>query len=500
MRPYPGQSPFEKLGIHLEWSKPLVIIVTLFVGIIILSGLVPAPTSYDWKEDEKIAKSAKEKAEIMKMDRRGKARTVQILVLGDIGRSPRMQYHALSVAKHGSVVHLIGYCESPLHPDLIGNPRVTVYPISSPPGFLKRLPFILGGPLKVLLQLASIARILFWASPACQYLLVQNPPSIPTLFLAEMVTQIRSTRVIVDWHNYGWSILANTKGPNHPFIPLAQSHEAIFGKGFNHFWNHHKIHLTVTEAMRKDLQNKPYNIPAAQIRTLHDRPAEIFQPLTSPSQRETFLTTLPQTKEIANTILSGQTKLIVSSTSWTPDEDFSLLLDALVTYAQKASTPIMAIITGKGPQKSLYESRINDLVKSGQLPNIRILTAWLSIEDYASLLACADLGICLHKSTSGVDLPMKVVDMFGSGLPVAAYSGYESFDELVKEGVNGCGFETADELAAILSRLFGTPRGEEELEVLRRGARKESELRWDEEWGRVLGEELGIQIQLACDL
>jgi beta-1,4-mannosyltransferase len=36
-------------------------------------------------------------------------RTVQIVVLGDIGRSPRMQYHALSIAKHGGRVFLIGY-------------------------------------------------------------------------------------------------------------------------------------------------------------------------------------------------------------------------------------------------------------------------------------------------------------------------------------------------------------------------------------------------------
>jgi hypothetical protein len=35
--------------------------------------------------------------------------TVQIVVLGDIGRSPRMQYHALSLAKHGGIVQLIGY-------------------------------------------------------------------------------------------------------------------------------------------------------------------------------------------------------------------------------------------------------------------------------------------------------------------------------------------------------------------------------------------------------
>lgn len=40
---------------------------------------------------------------------RGDDVSVQVLVLGDIGRSPRMQYHALSIAKHGGHVQVIGY-------------------------------------------------------------------------------------------------------------------------------------------------------------------------------------------------------------------------------------------------------------------------------------------------------------------------------------------------------------------------------------------------------
>lgn len=59
---------------------------------------------------------------------------VQVLVLGDIGRSPRMQYHAISLAKHRRRVDIVAYKSA--------SPRATC---SSP-----RLPFpspLLSSPL-----------------------------------------------------------------------------------------------------------------------------------------------------------------------------------------------------------------------------------------------------------------------------------------------------------------------------------------------------------------
>lgn len=44
---------------------------------------------------------------------------VAVLVLGDVGRSPRMQYHALSLASHnGTDVVLVGYSGERCVPEL----------------------------------------------------------------------------------------------------------------------------------------------------------------------------------------------------------------------------------------------------------------------------------------------------------------------------------------------------------------------------------------------
>ncbi|ROW16592.1 hypothetical protein VPNG_01587 [Cytospora leucostoma] len=425
--------------------------------------------------------------------------SAQVLVLGDIGRSPRMQYHALSIASHGGSVDLIGYhdlLESALLPSLTRLPNVHVRALDSPPAILrsKSLPFLITGPLKVIWQVFNLIQVLLYKTEPAQWLLVQNPPSIPTLAVAYLTCTLRNTRLIIDWHNYGWTILAGTRGAAHPFVRISRLYEALLGRLAP------AANLTVTHAMLRQLRRPPWGI-RAPISALHDRPAAIFQPIAATpsgggngnsSQREAFLSAADETADFAPAIAAGAVRLVVSSTSWTPDEDFGLLLDALVAYGSSpVRVPLLVVITGRGPQKAMYEGEVARLAAGGKLPGITVRTAFLPFEGYARLLAAADLGICLHMSSSGVDLPMKVVDMFGAGLPVLAYSGYESFGELVREGENGSGFETAGELLDGLERLLAED-GRETLARLKEGAVREGSRRWDEEWDEVVKPLLGF--------
>ena len=228
---------------------------------------------------------------------------------------------------------------------------------------------------------------------------------------------------------------------------------------------------------------------------LHDRPSTHFQPLTL-QQRSAFLRKLPLTAPYVDELDKGRTRLLVSSTSWTPDEDFSLLLDALVRYSELATSShphlpeLLVIITGKGPQKEYYLSRIAELDKNDKLEMVAVRTYFFTTYDYALLLGAADLGVSLHMSSSGVDLPMKVVDMFGAGLPVVGWSQYEAWPELVTEGVNGRGFGSWEELVAVLVELFGEDGSN--LRALKKGAMQEGERRWDAEWDPVAGKLLGL--------
>ena len=62
------------------------------------------------------------------------------------------------------------------------------------------------------------------------------------------------------------------------------------------------------------------------------------------------------TADIMPTFNSKRPVLLLSSTSYTPDEDFMILVKALAKCDENPNCPsIQMIVTGKGPQKALYD-------------------------------------------------------------------------------------------------------------------------------------------------
>lgn len=146
---------------------------------------------------------------------------------------------------------------------------------------------------------------------------------------------------------------------------------------------------------------------------------------------------------------SDRPALVISSTSWTADEDFSLLLTALDGYQAAINSGIklpkvLVVITGKGGLRAAFEQAVSER-EGTKWTDVVARCHFLPARDYPTLLGCADLGVSLHTSSSGRDLPMKVVDMFGCGVPVLA-KGFACVDELVKHGHNGLVFDTGEEL------------------------------------------------------
>ncbi|GAA5934998.1 hypothetical protein JCM3775_004672 [Rhodotorula graminis] len=436
-------------------------------------------------------------------------KSVALVVLGDIGRSPRMLYHAQSFARHGYTTHIVAYRGSTPPKDLADDPHVRFVYLETPAAWVSSLPrplFVLFLPLKVAAGAWSLLRALIAIPVAPAFLFVQNPPAIPTLAIVKVAALVRGSRVLIDWHNTGYSVLALRLGERHPVVRLAKFLELLFGRSAH-------LHVCVSDAMKAQL------VDEAKLRgrvvTFHDRPPAAFRRQTDQEAHElfrrlpvfssiTFLSTTLRSPHPGGTLFTTPTghlasprpALLVSATSWTLDEDFSILLAALSTYERAAASlatgegavppvlrlaetgtrrerrlpPVVVLVTGKGAGKKAFEREVERRERSEGWEWVRVRTAWLEREDYPRLLGSADLGVSLHTSTSGIDLPMKVVDMFGCGLPVVALD-FPCVGELVQDGINGRTIRDADDLAdRLITLLQAHPQPfPSDLDVLRAG-------------------------------
>lgn len=264
-------------------------------------------------------------------------------------------------------------------------------------------------PFKVLWQSAA----LFWeltarVQPPPEVLLVQTPPALPTLFVVRIVSILMGSRVIIDWHNLAYTILALRMGEQSALVKVARVLERWTGRTAF-------AHLFVTRAMMEHL-DREWGLQGRKA-VLHDRAPAHFRkstasethrlwcrlaPQLDPPCGEAFLPryavaastpftllAVPQRQRedssesatrphspavesmlrpnatplaspintsvirpqswspasaraveggagLTHQLRSDRPALVVSSTSWTADEDFSLLLRAAALYERRA--------------------------------------------------------------------------------------------------------------------------------------------------------------------
>ena len=400
-----------------------------------------------------------------------------VLALADLGKSARMQYHARALAATGVDVDLVGLEGTGLPRAVLDDPRITVHrfrPSSRRYAQANGFTYALVAVVDTLLVAARLWRVLRGLPPP-DLVLMQNPPAFPTLAMSWFALHRKDVRFVVDWHNLGYTVLRQRLGRWNPAVRLARWYERRDAR---------RVHanICVSRGMATWLETK-VDVPRPTV--LYDRPASVFAPIER-AERERFKQALYGRLGVR----LGVNALIVCPTSWTEDEDFDLVIEA-VNYLDdrirgweaaapgRRFTDIVILVTGDGERRLRFERLFAGLPAR----RVQLRTRWLEPEEYPRVVGSADLGLCLHRSSSGLDIPMKVADLFGAGVPVCALDYGACLAERVRHGDNGLLFSTARQLADVLFELFeGFPAEQSTLDRLRTGARRAARPTWDEGW------------------
>lgn len=215
---------------------------------------------------------------------------VVVLVLGDVGRSPRMQFHARSFASLSEIarVTMIGYKgESPM-PDLQSNSKVHFQFI--PSINLPSIRFIsfLRAIIKGFLLLLSIFSCL-WSIPSYQLIVIQNPPCLPAVVVAYLFSLCNGSKILIDWHNLGFSIYENAMGKRTTLVKFTYFLEKYVCQYFAH------LHICVSKALKQWLKQNFF----IEAEVLYDRPGSVISEENfSVRDRHALLIKLQLTDEI----------------------------------------------------------------------------------------------------------------------------------------------------------------------------------------------------------
>ena len=219
---------------------------------------------------------------------------VQVIVLGDIGHSPRMQYHALSLAATGKVcVELIGFKGSKPLSEVLSHADIKIRYLRQlhiPPSW--KVPFVIYAVLKVVFETVQLLFVLVTAAYRPEVLLVQTPPAVPSMLVCAFVSVVSGSKLILDFHNITHMHLA-AKLSNRWIIGLVRLYETWVPRLAA------SASLCVTNAMREYLK-QTFKLP--NVYTLYDRPGPQFKGRTSALARQDLEHRLKATGVLRRTI------------------------------------------------------------------------------------------------------------------------------------------------------------------------------------------------------
>ncbi len=400
-------------------------------------------------------------------------RRMAVIALGDLGRSPRMLNHALELARSGAGVDLVGLDGAPVMAGVAAHPGIRVHRLRAFDRLRSRrgpLTFAALAAGRQLLLAVELAWLLALRLRRVEGVLLQNPPAFPALPLVLAHRRWRRTRVVLDWHQTTAAMLELRLRGSGGRSCLATWLGGVEG------WLARRAddHLCVSEALREHLERR-WGIGAAVV---PDMPPDRFSPV-------------PAKQSDRGNEASHRPAIVVAPSGWSDDDDFDLLLDALREWdarlsrrpAPGAAPHARFVLTGEGERRREIEAEL----RACSWRRIEVVTAWFPPEEYPAALAGADLGLSLHASASGLDVPIKLSEMLGCGVPVLCLDYGPGARERIRDGVNGRLFASAPELAALLDELLGGFPVAPELARLRAAVRAAPLEGWESTWQRSVG-------------
>jgi beta-1,4-mannosyltransferase len=389
-----------------------------------------------------------------------------------------MQYHALALAVNHGEVDLVGLEGAPLHLALTAEPRIRSHRLSDQLFRTRasrgRARFVWMSAARVSMQASALLSMLL-RLPKPDVIVVQNPPALPTLAAAWMVARIRGARFVIDWHNLSHTVLAVRLGEEHRAVRALKRSERRWARRADG-------HVAVSQALA-DWLHREWRITAT---VLYDRPSAMFTKPSLDASNDLW-------HRLARELSLGNRRipLVVSPTSWTLDEDFDLLLEALerteraltarLGSADGSAPDLAVLLTGRGDLRADFERRVS----RREFKHLAVRTVWLEPADYPTLIGMADAGLCLHQSASGLDLPMKLADFRGAGVPVCAFDYAPVLNEVLTPGHEGVTFHEPGQLASLLLALATADLATvPAFAAARTWLAAHPSARWEDEWPR----------------